>query len=171
MANYTGIIDWVLRIEDSTLSGKVVDLGDGQGLTRYGIAQKSNPEVPPTFYTESPLFALGTAQQVYRSSYWNRFQGDNIDSDAVASCLLNFSINDGTNREVRMLQEALGLYQRDGVMGPITLKAVNSIDGTMLAATLRTLQAEFYQAIPNNEKFISGWLKRAALVYPNLGGL
>lgn len=168
MANFTPIVEWLLRIEDSTLSGKVVDLGDGQGLTRFGIGQKANPDVPAGFYTASPLIALNMAQQIYKSTYWDRFQGDNVADDGVASCLLSFGVNDGTSREIKMLQEALGLYQRDGVMGPITLKATNSVNATVLAATLRTEQAAFYRAIPNNARFIDGWLKRAALVYPSL---
>lgn len=167
MANFTPIVEWLLRIEDATLSGKVVDLGDGQGLTRFGIGQKSNPEVPAGFYTVSPLIALGMAQQVYKATYWDRFKGDNLIDDGVASCLLSFGVNDGTSREIKMLQQVLGL-QEDGVMGPITLMHTNNESPRPLAAWLRNKQALFYKSIPNNSRFIDGWLRRAALVYPAL---
>lgn len=170
MANFLPIVEWLLRIEDSTLSGRVVNLGDGQGLTRFGIGQKANPDVPAGFYTAPPLIALSMAQQIYKSTYWDRFKGDNLVDDGVASCLLSFSVNDGTSREVKMLQQILYLTE-DGIMGPYTLAAANKAEPVRLAQSLRVVQATWYKAIPDNEKFIDGWLKRAALVYPNLGGL
>lgn len=167
MANFTPICEWVLRIEDSTLSGKTVDLGDGQGLTRFGIGQKSHPELPLFFFQCPTLTALKIAEDTYRQDYWNRFCGDRIADDGVASCLLSFAINDGTSREVKMLQTALDQYA-DGVLGPVTLAATNRANAKLLAAELREEQAAFYKAIPNNQQFISGWLRRAALIYPHL---
>lgn len=170
MANFLPIVEWLLRIEDSTLSGRVINLSDGQGLTRFGIGQKANPDVPAGFYTAPPLIALNMAQQIYKSTYWDRFKGDNLVDDGVASCLLSFSVNDGTSREVKMLQNLLLLTQ-DGVMGPVTLAATNTAEPSTLAHHLRIAQANWYESIPNNSQFIVGWLKRAALVYPDLGGL
>lgn len=171
MANFRGICKWVLQIEDSTLSGKVVNLMDGQGLTRYGIGQHSHPQIRPDFYTCSPMEALMTASSVYKAEYWDRFQGDFIFDDGVASCLLNFSINDGTVREVKMLQECLDLPQ-DGIMGPITLQATNAFNARILANALRAAQADYYRAVvakqPTDARFLTGWLRRAGLIYPSL---
>jgi len=169
MADFSPICEWVLRIEDSTLSGQIKDLGDGQGLTRFGVAQKSHPSLPTYFYTSScsTIEALKIAEQVYREEYWNRFDGDHITYDEVASCLLSFAVNDGVSREVKMLQACLGLKQ-DGIMGPITLAATNQKVPWVVASCLRAKQASFYMSIPNNQKFINGWLRRASLVYPNL---
>lgn len=171
MANFSGICKWVLQIEDSTLSGRVVNLMDGQGLTRYGIGQHSHPHIRPDFYTCSPTEALMTAYSVYKAEYWNRFSGDQLVDDGVASCLLNFSINDGELREVKMLQECLGVRE-DGIMGMDTLSATNAFNPRILANALRAAQADFYRTVvlnqPTDARFLTGWLRRAGLVYPSL---
>jgi lysozyme family protein len=172
LAQFDAICTWVLRIEDSTLSGKVVNLFDGQGLTRFGIGQVSHPNLPTDFYTMPAADALPIAEGVYRSTYWNRFLGDQILDDEVASCLLSFSINDGTNREIMLLQQVLGFTQTDGIMGPVTLAAVNKSNPATLAPALRTAQANFYRMLvakqPTDARFLNGWLRRAGLVFPNL---
>ena len=171
LPNFLPICTWVLKQEDSTLSGKVVDLGDGQGLTRFGIGQASNPSVRSDFWTMSAAEALPVAENNYRTSYWNRFQGDQIVDDGVASCLLSFSINDGAAREVRMLQDCLNI-PIDGIFGPQTLEYTNAFNPGQLAAALRAAQADFYRALaaknPADERFLAGWLARAARVYPSL---
>ena len=168
MANFSPICTWVLRQEDSALSGVVKDLGDGQGLTRFGVGQKAHPELSQTFYTMPASGALSIAEGVYKQTYWNRFLGDQIADDGVASCLLSFSINDGTNREVRMLQTILNLTQ-DGAFGPQTLAATNAAAPQPLAAALRQAQAAWYEALaPTHPGDIAGWLARARRVYPSL---
>ena len=171
MANFASICVWVLKQEDSTLSGVVKDLGDGQGLTRFGVGQKAHPELSQTFYTMPAPGALSIAEGVYKQTYWNRFLGDQIADDGVASCLLSFSINDGTNREVRMLQQILNLTQ-DGAFGPQTLAATNAAAPQSLAAALRQAQASFYLSLapvrPDIAAELSGLLARARRVYPSL---
>jgi type VI secretion system secreted protein VgrG len=171
VANFKAICDWVLRLEDSTLSGKVVNLFDGQGLTRFGIAQHAHPQLPEVFYTMDPIHALPIAESIYKAEYWDKFCGDDITDDGVASCLLSFSINDGEQREVMTLQQVLGFTKTDGLMGPITLAATNNA-GPALAPKLRQAQANFYRMLvqkqPTDARFLDGWLRRAALIYPNL---
>jgi lysozyme family protein len=146
-------------------------LEDGGGRTRFGIAEKYNPGLPSNFYTAPSAIALVDAWAIYKKTYWDRFRGDEINDEGVSSCLLSFSINDGEAREVKMLQDCLGLVQ-DGVVGPITLEHVNAFNGPQLAAALRAAQADWYRAVavanPSKEKFLKGWLIRAARVYPNL---
>lgn len=171
MADFNGIVLWVLQQEDRGLTGKVVDLGDGGGLTRYGIAQTKHEALPPDFYVAAPATALTYAKVIYRGEYWDRFLGDELVSDDVASCLMSFAINDGEAREVIMLQKILGLTP-DGVMGPNTLSATNESVQPVLAAKLRAAQAAFYQALapsrPDIARELPGLLARAYRVYPSL---
>jgi lysozyme family protein len=171
LANFNSIVIWVLQQEDAGLTGKVVDLGDGGGLTRYGIAQNKHEALPPDFYVAAPAVALTYAKVIYKGEYWDRFLGDDIVSDAVASCLLSFAINDGDAREVKMLQQVLGVPV-DGVMGPKTLAATNFEAGGLLAEQLRSAQVSFYLTLAKTDPVISrdlvGLLKRANRVYPSL---
>jgi lysozyme family protein len=172
MANFENIFLWVMKQEDSTLSGKIVNLMDGQGRTRYGVAEFSHSSLPADFYTCDSTTALLEAKVIYKGEYWDRFMGDQILDDGVASCLLSFSINDGEGREVMMLQQVLGFNSRDGIMGPITLAATNKMEPVSLAAQLRTAQANFYKMLvakqPTDARFLDGWLKRAARIFPSL---
>ena len=72
MADFDGAFKWVMLQEDSTLSGKVVDLGDGGGLTRYGVAQMKHTALPPDFYTVAPALAYAYARAIYRGEYWGQ---------------------------------------------------------------------------------------------------
>jgi lysozyme family protein len=173
MANFDAICLWVLRQEDSTLSGVVKNLGDGGGLTRYGIAQTKHEALPPDFYVAAPATALTYAKVIYKGEYWDRFLGDEIGSDDVASCLLSFAINDGEAREVIMLQKiVVPAIKPDGVMGPITLAATNAANPALLASTLRTEQGNFYQNLaktrPDIARELPGLMARAHRMYPSL---
>lgn len=170
MANFSDVILWILKQEDSTLSGRVVDLGDGQGLTRYGIAQHSQTALPPDFYVAAPATALTYAKVVYRGEYWDAILGDEILDTSLAATLMSYAVNDGVSRAVKILQGLLGLMQ-DGEFGAQTLMAVNAANAVTLATELREAQAAWYRTVvannPADARFLDGWLARAARIYPN----
>jgi lysozyme family protein len=175
MANRTGIIQWVIRFEDSTLSGKVSTLpGDSGGMTRFGIASNVHPEVPATFYTTDAATALFMAQQIYANSYWHPLQLDSIDDDGLASVMLDFGINSGVSRATKELQMLLGTVS-DGVIGSQTLALIEQADESALAAKLRTQRQEWDREVaaanPGDAPYLANWLKRSALIYPDNGGL
>jgi lysozyme family protein len=53
----------------------------------------------------------------------------------------------------------------DGIVGPVTLKAINKADPTDLLAALKSEAAGYYRLIananPSQQRFIDGWLRRA----------
>lgn len=172
-ANFGSCIDWVLRLEDKTLSGKVVDLGDGAGRTRFGVAEKDNPRLSDTFYTAPSAAVLEEAKQVYWAQYWNPICGVQMPTDELAATLLSFAVNDGVHEAVKLLQKALGEgLTPDGGMGPKTLEVVLRGNPAAIATSLRDTQERFYQdlvvAHPEKARFLKGWLRRAGAVYPDL---
>lgn len=171
MVNFDSIIEWVLRQEDSTLCGEVLNLNDGQGRTRWGIAEHAQSRLPVDFYTKSTAESLEDAKIIYRVEYWEEIWGDQINSDELAATLMNFAVNDGVYRAVRMLQECLNVFP-DGTMGPLTISHCNGYDSTLLSAAFRAAQADWYRTVvenqPTDERFLKGWLARAARIYPNL---
>jgi lysozyme family protein len=176
MANFILICKWCLQIEDRDLTGKVVNLNDGGGRTRFGIAEHYHSNLPLDFYTCATPIAMAVAAQIYKGEYWDKFWGDHLTGEQTASCLLSFSINSGTGRTIRMLQECLDFpdYKIDGVMGPVTLLNSNGFSDRVLSNALRSAQEDYYKACivsqPTDIRFLTGWLKRARLVYPNLEG-
>lgn len=169
MADFEKCIDWVLRFEDSTLSGKVVVLKDGAGRTRFGITEKNHPTLPPDFFTTDAATALEMAKATYRAEEWHQICGDILASDEVAATLLSFAINDGERFEAKVFQRILGATP-DGVIGSQTVGKANLQDGPTLAAQLRVAQADHYRALaasrPEEQQYLNGWLHRAAVVYP-----
>ncbi|NDB82875.1 MAG: hypothetical protein EB127_09060, partial [Alphaproteobacteria bacterium] len=53
----------------------------------------------------------------------------------------------------------------DGILGPMTLAAINKADLTDLLAALKSEAAGYYRTLaatkPKRAKFLKGWLKRA----------
>jgi lysozyme family protein len=172
MANFGSIVEWVLRLEDRTLAGKTVNLGDGAGLTRFGITTKNCPGMPREFWESMPTEqAIELAKQFYYSKYWQPIRGTSILSDEVAATLMSFAVNDGVYSAVKLIEDVIH-QDRDGVFGPNDLAAVNQAEPEQLAAALRDEQEARYQAIeariPSDQKFDRGWRKRAYVHYPDL---
>ena len=171
--NFGNAIDWVLRLEDRALKGIVKDLGDGQGRTRFGIAEKSHPTLSPTFYTAPASVVLEEAKQIYWEEYWQPIKGAFLPTDELAATLLSFAVNDGVHMAVTLLQRSLeGDLVVDGSMGPKTLEAILAAPAAITAANLRTHQEAFYRDLVQMDstkvKFLNGWVARARAVYPDL---
>lgn len=171
--NFGLCIDWVLRLEDRALKGIVKDLGDGQGRTRFGIGEKSHPNLSSTFYTAPAAAVLEEAKQVYWEEYWQPIKGVFLPTDELAATLLSFAVNDGVHQAVSILQRSLeGDLAIDGGMGPKTLEAVLAAPAAITAANLRIHQESFYRDLvakhPEKAQFLDGWVTRARVVFPDL---
>lgn len=175
MANFNQVAQWLLWIEDDKKTpGRIINEGDGAGLTRLGITSKNwNMQVPGNFFTDLPFGpAVTAAKLIARNFFWNKFSGDQITSEIVAAPLLSFAFNFNVHTAVQTLQKAASVAP-DGNMGPITLSAVNVINPTALAANFRALWADFYRADvaanPAKAQFLQGWLNRVNIPYPAPG--
>ena len=171
MSNPTQSIDFVLKQEDSTLSGVITnETGDAGGLTRFGLCAKWHPElVEAGFYRASigRVLALAMAENSYQTAYATPLRLASINAQTVANALLSFAVNMGTFSAVETLQQVCGAIA-DGCMGPNTVAAVNAQDPATLLAAYCAIQANHYRGIaaanPTQQKFLVGWLNRVANV-------
>ena len=131
MANSKEAIEFVMKQEDSTLSGEVTT--DAGGRTRFGIAERFHSDLTSTGYYDEMegLAALSVAEEIYQKSYWVEVCGDQIENQDVANRVLSFAVNLGSKQAIVLLQRAAntlgaGLHE-DGAMGTLTLKAVNLV--------------------------------------------
>ncbi|SHJ30206.1 Predicted Peptidoglycan domain-containing protein [Malonomonas rubra DSM 5091] len=117
----------------------------------------------------------------YKQHYWDRFQGDAIDSQQLAEELFDTGVNMGVHRAVRFMQEGLNLLNRnqksfkdileDGKSGPGTLAALNAYlakdPAEHLLKIMNVLQGMHYidymRKSPAQEKYARGWLKRVCI--------
>ena len=94
--------------------------------------------------------------------YWNRWQADNIENQSVAGILVDWVWASGV-WGIKIPQRILGLKE-DGIVGPATLKAVNSADQKELFEKIFEARKKFFEDIaknnPSQKRFIKGWLNR-----------
>src|SRR5271170_5762067 len=168
MSNFGNCVRWVLQLEDRGLRGVIRNLGDGAGLTRFGITQKNNASrVPADFFTTATAeVALQDAMNAYYEYYWLPSHSGVFQTDELAATYFAFYINTERQTAIRCLQTVVGV-KPDGVYGPATLVACQAISNEADAADRLRAQIEaFYMSLggPN----LRGWLARAGAVYPAL---
>ncbi len=130
------------------------DPDDPGGLTKFGIDQRSHPNLNIRSLTEQ------TATSVYHRDYWLPVRAHELPVP-VGEVLFDIAVNNGKARAVRWLQEILGV-KTDGFVGPITLAAAEKSSPPSVAAKLFSRRASFYRSIARGKKakFLKGWLNR-----------
>jgi lysozyme family protein len=172
MAIFKPIGDWTLRLEDSTLSGRVVTLADGAGRTRLGLAEKDCPTLDPSYWTVDTPTALGMAEAYYCEHFWEPLGGDHVNDQVLMATIYDYAVNGGLPHASKAVQTLLGVLPVDGIIGPHTIAAINAQDPVAFAARIRADRAAHDTAIaaakPQDAIYLHGWLNRANLIYPAL---
>lgn len=140
--------------------GLVDHASDPGGLTNFGIAQRSHPDVDIRNLTEE------LAKEIYRKSYWNKIHGDDL-PPPVALAVMDYAVNSGTSRSAKTLQKVVGAGV-DGAIGPNTLKKVAEAvekDGENAVAQAVVMErVGFLCRLVKNKPamivFLHGWMKR-----------
>ena len=169
MGNFDKAIEQTLALEG--FGSLVDDILDPGGLTRWGISQKSYPEVDIGRLTRDQAIAM------YRRDFWHPLY-DQIESEELATELFDFGVNTSSRGwpkvGVRILQESVGYLAvgpivADGAFGPQTLGAVNAAPPDLLLKEFRARQAFYYANIviraPDAEewkkkRYLLGWFRR-----------
>jgi lysozyme family protein len=94
---------------------------------------------------------------------------ENIEDENIAIKFFDLAVHTGIPQAVKLIQRALRAtgtqVVEDGIIGAITLKAINEADSTDLLAALKSEAAGYYRLIvnanPSQQRFIQGWLNRA----------
>ncbi|MGH9452368.1 MAG: glycoside hydrolase family 108 protein [Terriglobia bacterium] len=157
MADFDTAVKFVLQNEGPEL---VRDPNDPGGLTKFGISQRAYPRLDIAALTEAQ------ASQIYRSDYW---QFDFLASQALATKLLDLSVNFGKSSALKLLQCALkylvaGPVVVDGIMGPLTSETANAVEDEKLlpevAAQAVQRHCQIVLADRREEIYLMGWLRR-----------
>jgi lysozyme family protein len=125
--------------------------GDLRG-TKYGISAMSYPDLDIAGLT------LADAKAIYQRDYWDRVSGDDL-PDGVALFVFDYAVNSGVARAAMALQRIVGVAD-DGVIGPITLAAVNRWPARNLIGALYSERGRFYRDLSTFPVFGKGWTKR-----------
>jgi lysozyme family protein len=139
------------------------DQNDAGGETRYGISKRSYPHIDIKNLTKDQ------AKQIYFCDFWLKAKCEEINDNNLAIKFFDLAVHIGIPQAVKLIQRALRAagtqITEDGIIGPVTLKAINEADSTNLLAALKSEAAGHYRLIananPSQQRFIEGWLNRA----------
>ncbi|MFT7224373.1 MAG: lysozyme family protein [Cellvibrionaceae bacterium] len=165
MAEFRPAYEKMIRNEGGYVNHKVA--GDRGGQTYAGIARTfhgdwkgwnlidrddmDNPEL-----TELVI-------EFYKSKFWDKVKGDEIQNQRIAATIFDFSVNTGTRTASKLLQLVVG-ETPDGIIGPKTVAAVNQADEELFVAKYALAKVARYAEIVKRDrsqiKFLLGWLNR-----------
>lgn len=163
--DYPACISGIVKTrQDRVQTGDVDHPNDPGGHTRFGIAQRHNPEVNISTLT------YPEAKKIYYKKYWVVGDCDHLPS------LLNIIhfdavINHGVRNSSKFIQRALGFLGNnvDGDIGPYTLGAIAKVckdEQSTKEFCMKVLdqRERFFRVIASrNSKlmvFLKGWLNR-----------
>lgn len=157
------------------------DAWDNGGPTHYGISLrflKTLDELNDEGFLAGDLNEDGVidaqdirglgrcdAVDLYRIYFWEPHGYACILRQAVATKVFDLTVNMGAKSSHRCLQRAVRAASgqcllEDGILGPQTLVAVNSMEADVLLAAYRSEAAGYYRSL-HQPRFERGWLNRA----------
>lgn len=140
---------------------------DRGGPTNFGVTLKTLGEWrgKPVTAEDVKRLEITEAMNILKKRYWDVLRCDEIRDDAISMVLFDAGVLFGRNGAARSLQKslvALGAdIKVDGVIGPKTVAAINSLAGPKLvdifSAELKNRVRSIVLARPENQKFVKGW--------------
>ena len=136
--------------------GYVNNPDDPGGETKFGISKRSYPGEDIAGMT------LDRAKAIYQRDYWGPAGCDAV-PDSIKFHLFDSAVNNGVVRAVKTLQQAV-CEGVDGVLGPLTLQAIQSIQPDRLVIRFNAWRITFLTSQPDDwwQHFGRGLMNRIA---------
>ncbi|WP_372069752.1 glycosyl hydrolase 108 family protein (plasmid) [Tistrella mobilis] len=110
------------------------------------------------------------AAAIYHREWWVRYGYGQLPVP-VSAKVMDLAVNMGASQAHRIAQRALRAVDArqavvdDGIIGPLTRRAILSVDSGRLVTAIRSEAAGFYRGLvvaqPVRQKWLRGWLNRA----------
>ena len=144
-------MNWLDKVIE-TEGGYVNDPTDRGGETKYGISKLAYPD------EDIKNLTIERAKELYIKDYVKPCRADLL-PEKLQYAHFDAAVNHGVKGAAKILQRAAGVKD-DGVIGKITLKAVQSLS----LDRLLLYRAFYYMKIVGNNhsqaKYIKGWANR-----------
>ncbi len=140
--------------------GYINDPRDPGGETNFGISRRSYPALDIRGLTR------GDAERIYLRDWWEKYGYGSISDRFLAAKVFDLAVNLGPNQAHKLLQTAVcettaAKTAVDGILGDLTLKAVNGHpQPEYLLAALKLKAVGHYLAL-GKPAFLAGWIRRA----------
>jgi lysozyme family protein len=132
--------------------GYVNDPRDPGGETKFGISKRAYPREDIAGMT------VERARAIYLRDYWGPAGCDAV-PDAAKLPLFDAAVNSGVRAAVRLLQRAVG-EAPDGLLGPRTLLAAQSMPAPRLVARFAGQRLALMANLPTWPTYSRGWTLR-----------
>ena len=160
MAEAQKLVPLVLRWE----GGFVNDPDDSGGATMKGVTLATFRKFYGADKTVEDLKQITDAQwlHIFKTGYWDKFRGDDIDDQSVANMCVDWLYNSGI-AAIKRVQKIVGVAD-DGIVGDKTIGAINARPAGPLFEQIKAARIAFVETIarnnPSQRKFLQGWLNR-----------
>lgn len=134
--------------------GYTVGVGDPGGETKYGISKRSYPSL------DIKALTIAESKAIYKRDFWGPAGCDAV-PDGVKFDLFDTAVNSGVKTAVKLLQRAVGEVD-DGVLGPRTLQALQSMPAPRLVARFNGQRLKYMTDLAAWKDFGRGWARRIA---------
>ncbi len=167
MSNFQIAVTDVLRHEgglenDKEDSGDITNFGVSLVFYKHHVKIDAAPD-------DIRNLKISDAEDIYKKFFWDRNRYDEINSQTLASKMLDLSVNIGSPTANGLLQKAVNAISPnehlvvDGGIGIKTLEAINKIPENIIYNMLIAHAAKYYLDISqynNNKIYIQGWITR-----------
>jgi len=146
--------------------GFVNHLNDRGGATNMGITIHTLSDYLGRQATieEVQNLSLKTVFDIYKKNYWDILRLDRVQHQNLAMALFDQAVNRGTGRVARQIQSIVKV-KADGIIGPISLKAINTSDPKKtLIEFIKETQNSYLSIVRNDSSqviFLQGWMRRS----------
>lgn len=134
-------------------TGGKVGIGVLKG-TKYGIAANTYPDL------DIKNLTLEQAKEIYYNDWWIACGIDRF-SSAMQFQMFDAAFNHGLRNASKILQRAVGVND-DGIIGGITLSAVNAMSENDLLLKFLSYRLRFFASLKSFDSFGRGWSNRIA---------
>lgn len=186
MADIKEALKILWEAEHSNNKRKVLHINKGEnGYTFMGIYQSAHPSLElwkiirqklqqynnDAALVGEVLFDNPRVQELvenfYRREFWDKAKLDKVDSQNTANEIFIFGVNVGMIQAIKVMQKLIGVTA-DGIVGQMTLRALNAYNDTVFSYNFDEAEKEYYEALskrrPDLAINIKGWLNRARIV-------
>lgn len=164
--NFDRAFDYLLKNE----GGYTNNQSDSGGATKYGITQHTLSGWRDKAVSIDDVQTLGRdeAKLIYWTWFWKKLNCDKMDNLVIATVIFDSAVLFGTYTATvfaqRVLQQDTYAVKDDGLIGPLTLAALNSIKtSTFVIGLQQLLRRHVNEIIDMHEKnlvFKDGWVNR-----------
>lgn len=161
MADFNAAVDLLLTNEGGLFRDP------NASLTNYGITKNTYSEYLKREVTEDEMINMSKdkAKEFYKKAFWDKYSFGIIQSQKVATCLLDTFVNLGPHRAGRFAQEASGIDLVDGKFGTNSLNAVMACNEVVFIKLFYAAIKDYYTELclehDQFKPFLKGWISRA----------